>query len=170
MNRLSSAYAAGGPRRRAVRPRELPGRQAGDEGPGRQVALYPPSPKPSSASANSRTPTSCPSHPYTTSGASLLTPSRWLAWWCRCGAGWAMAATVRLGELLVGHVGLDIESLDRIYLNGHIPTLRGSVTRWSGFMMRHLGYEIPRRRSWRRSAPVSAGRWLRSLRPTGSRS
>jgi hypothetical protein len=53
-----------------------------------------------------------------------------------------MAATVRVGELLDGHVGLDIESLDRVYLNGYVPTLQvgGQVV---GFMTRHLGYEIP---------------------------
>ncbi len=53
-----------------------------------------------------------------------------------------MAATVRVGELLDGHVGLDIESLDRVYLNGYVPNLQvgGQV---AGFMTRHLGYEIP---------------------------
>src|SRR4051794_1550261 len=53
-----------------------------------------------------------------------------------------MAATVRVSELLDGHVGLDIESLDRVYLNGYVPTLQvgGQVAR---FMTRHMGYEIP---------------------------
>ena len=53
-----------------------------------------------------------------------------------------MAAAVRVSELLDGHVGLDIESLDRVYLNGYVPTLQvgGQV---AGFMTRHLGYEIP---------------------------
>ena len=53
-----------------------------------------------------------------------------------------MAATVRVSDLLDGHVGLDIESLDRVYLNGYVPTLQvgGQV---AGFMTRHLGYEIP---------------------------
>jgi hypothetical protein len=37
---------------------------------------------------------------------------------------------------------LDIESLDRVYLNGYVPNLQvgGQVV---GFMTRHLGYEIP---------------------------
>jgi hypothetical protein len=53
-----------------------------------------------------------------------------------------MAATVTVNALLDGHVGLDIESLDRIYLNGYVPKLQvgGQVV---GFMTRHLGYEIP---------------------------
>ena len=33
-------------------------------------------------------------------------------------------ATVTVYELLEGHVGLDIECLDRIYLNGYVPNLR----------------------------------------------
>jgi hypothetical protein len=53
-----------------------------------------------------------------------------------------MAGTVTVSALLDGHVGLDIESLDRVYLNGYVPTLQvgGQVV---GFMTRHLGYEIP---------------------------
>jgi hypothetical protein len=53
-----------------------------------------------------------------------------------------MAATVTLDELLAGHVGLDIECLDRIYLNGYVPTLQvaGQV---ASFMSRHLKCPIP---------------------------
>ncbi len=45
-------------------------------------------------------------------------------------------------DLLQGHVGLDIECMDRIYLNGYVPNLQvgGQV---AGFMTRHLGYPIP---------------------------
>lgn len=53
-----------------------------------------------------------------------------------------MAETVTVNELLAGHVGLDIECLDRIYLNGYVPNLQvpGQV---SSFMTAHLGYPIP---------------------------
>lgn len=53
-----------------------------------------------------------------------------------------MTATVTVGELLDGRVGLDIECLDRIYLNGYVPNLQvgGQVV---SFMTRHLGLPIP---------------------------
>src|SRR6266550_5596438 len=45
-------------------------------------------------------------------------------------------------ELLDGHVSLDVECLDRIYLNGYVPNLQvgGQVSR---FLREHLGYAIP---------------------------
>jgi hypothetical protein len=51
-------------------------------------------------------------------------------------------AMLTVNDLLQGHVGLDIESLDRVYLNGYVPNLQvgGQVV---GFMTRHLGYPIP---------------------------
>lgn len=51
-------------------------------------------------------------------------------------------ATVTVNDLLQGHVGLDIECLDRIYFNGYVPTLQygGHV---SSFMSEHLGLPIP---------------------------
>jgi hypothetical protein len=51
-------------------------------------------------------------------------------------------ATLTVNDLLTGHVGLDIECLDRIYLNGYVPKLQvgGQVV---GFMTRHLGCPIP---------------------------
>jgi hypothetical protein len=50
--------------------------------------------------------------------------------------------TWSVSDLLEGHVGLDIECMDRIYLNGYVPKLQvgGQVV---GFMTRHLGYPIP---------------------------
>jgi hypothetical protein len=47
-----------------------------------------------------------------------------------------------VNEVLDGHVGLDIECLDRIYLNGYVPTLQvgGQVVT---FLTRHLGKPIP---------------------------
>lgn len=53
-----------------------------------------------------------------------------------------MASTVTVGDVLDGHAGLDLECLDRIYLNGYVPTLQvaGQVV---SFMTQHLGQPIP---------------------------
>ncbi len=53
-----------------------------------------------------------------------------------------MADTVTVNDLLDGHAALDIECLDRIYLNGYVPNLQvgGQVVT---FLTRHLGYPIP---------------------------
>src|SRR5664280_1100859 len=53
-----------------------------------------------------------------------------------------MAASLTVNELLDGHVALDVECLDRIYLNGYVPGLQvaGQV---ASFMTAHLGYPIP---------------------------
>ena len=53
-----------------------------------------------------------------------------------------MVATVTGNDVLDGHVALDIECLDRIYLNGYVPTLQtgGAVV---SFLTGHLDYEIP---------------------------
>jgi hypothetical protein len=53
-----------------------------------------------------------------------------------------MAAVVTVNDVLDGHVGLDIECLDRLYLNGYVPNLQvaGQVVR---FMRDHLGLPIP---------------------------
>ena len=58
-----------------------------------------------------------------------------------CGSWWGVAATT-VNELLDGHVVLDVECLDRIYLNAYVPKLQvgGQVV---GFMTRHLGLPIP---------------------------
>ena len=47
-----------------------------------------------------------------------------------------------VNDLLDGHVGLDVECLGRIYLNGYVPNLQvpGQVVT---FMTGHLGYPIP---------------------------
>jgi hypothetical protein len=46
---------------------------------------------------------------------------------------------VTINDLLDGHVGLDVECLDRIYLNAYVPNLQvsGQV---ANFLTRHLGY------------------------------
>ncbi len=50
--------------------------------------------------------------------------------------------TVTVNDLLDGHVALDVECMDRIYLNGYVPNLQvgGQVVR---FMRDHLGFRIP---------------------------
>ena len=53
-----------------------------------------------------------------------------------------MTATVTINDVLDGHVVLDLECPDRIYLNGYVPNLQvgGQVV---SFMTAHLGYPIP---------------------------
>ncbi len=53
-----------------------------------------------------------------------------------------MAAVVTVNDVLDGHVNLDVECLDRIYLNGYVPNLQvaGQVV---SFMTAHLGNPIP---------------------------
>src|SRR5208337_1414773 len=53
-----------------------------------------------------------------------------------------MAATTTVNDVLDGHVALDLECMDRIYLNGYVPNLQvsGQV---ASFMTAHLGYPIP---------------------------
>jgi hypothetical protein len=50
--------------------------------------------------------------------------------------------TLTVNELLDGRVGLDLECLDRVYLNGYVPNLQvgGQVV---SFMTQHLGCPIP---------------------------
>ena len=49
---------------------------------------------------------------------------------------------VTVNDILDGHVGLDFECFDRIYLNGWVPTLQvpGQVV---SFLTRHRGFSIP---------------------------
>ena len=49
---------------------------------------------------------------------------------------------VTVDDILDGHVGLDLECFDRIYLNGWVPNLQvsGQVV---GFLTSHLGFPIP---------------------------
>jgi hypothetical protein len=56
--------------------------------------------------------------------------------------GTATAVTVTVTDLLEGHVALDLECLDRVYLNGYVPNLQvgGQVV---SFMTAHLGFPIP---------------------------
>ena len=63
-------------------------------------------------------------------------------WWVGCGHGVVMAAMVTVNDVLDGHVGLDLECMDRIYLNGYVPNLQvsGQV---ASFMTAHLGCPVP---------------------------
>ena len=49
---------------------------------------------------------------------------------------------VTVNDLLDGHVALDIECLDRVYLNAYIPTLQTSA-QVVAFLSGHLGYPFP---------------------------
>ncbi len=53
-----------------------------------------------------------------------------------------MAAPVNVNDVLDGHVALDIQCLDRIYLNAYVPNLQvgGQVV---SFLTQHLGNPIP---------------------------
>jgi hypothetical protein len=52
------------------------------------------------------------------------------------------SGVVRVNDVLDGHVGLDLECLDRIYLNAYVPMLQvgGQVV---SFLTQHLGNPIP---------------------------
>ena len=50
--------------------------------------------------------------------------------------------TVTVNELLDGHVALDIQCLDRIYLNAYVPMLQ-STGQVVAFLSGHLGYPFP---------------------------
>jgi hypothetical protein len=54
----------------------------------------------------------------------------------------AMSGVVTASEVLDGHVALDIECLDRIYLNAYVPILQSSG-QVVAFMTQHLGMPIP---------------------------
>ena len=53
-----------------------------------------------------------------------------------------MASVANINDVLEGHVALEIECVDRLYLNAYLPTLQlgGQVVR---FLRDHLGFEIP---------------------------
>jgi hypothetical protein len=54
---------------------------------------------------------------------------------------------VTVNDMLDGHVGLDLECLDRIYLNGWVHNLQvsGQVV---NFLTRNLGFPIPSPAVW----------------------
>ena len=79
-----------------------------------------------------------------------------------------MAHVVTAGELLDGHSALDIECLDRIYLNAYVPVLQSSG-QVVAFMTQHLGKPIPSPALMEQIGTRFCRRWSRMRRPTGSR-
>ena len=53
-----------------------------------------------------------------------------------------MVEAVNINDVLDGHVVLDLECLDRVYLNGYVPNLQvgGQVVT---FLTEHLGNPVP---------------------------
>jgi hypothetical protein len=53
-----------------------------------------------------------------------------------------MTNVTNINDVLDGHVGLDLECVDRLYLNAYVPTLQvsGQVVT---FLTKHLGFPIP---------------------------
>ncbi len=47
-----------------------------------------------------------------------------------------------VAELLEGHVTLEVECVDRLYLNGYVPAL-ATGPGMTGFLREHLGKPIP---------------------------
>jgi hypothetical protein len=52
------------------------------------------------------------------------------------------ARVVTVNDVLDGHVALDIQCLDRIYLNAYVPKLQSSA-QVVAFLSGHLGYPFP---------------------------
>ncbi|MEV4062209.1 hypothetical protein [Nonomuraea dietziae] len=53
-----------------------------------------------------------------------------------------MARVVTVNDVLDGHVKLDIECLDRIYLNAYVPILQ-TTSQVVAFLSGHLGFPFP---------------------------
>lgn len=72
----------------------------------------------------------------------LRPPSLGLAGAAGCAQAGVMAETLTVNDLLDGHMGLDLECMDRIYLNGYVPSLQvgGQLV---SFLTQHLGCPIP---------------------------
>ena len=53
-----------------------------------------------------------------------------------------MVSTTNINDVLEGHIALDLDCIDRLYLNAYVPNLQvpGQVVR---FLTEHLGYPIP---------------------------
>ena len=58
---------------------------------------------------------------------------------------WRVASVVNINEVLDGHVRLEVDCVDRLYLNAYVPDCR-SAARWSRFLTDHLGFPVRRRR------------------------
>jgi hypothetical protein len=53
-----------------------------------------------------------------------------------------MTSVTNINDVLDGHVSLEVECIDRLYLNAYVPNLQvgGQV---ANFLTQHLGYPIP---------------------------
>ena len=81
---------------------------------------------------------------------------------------WHGAAIVTVNDVLDGHVALDIECLDRIYLNAYVPVLQTSA-QVVAFLSGHLGFPFPSPVLFRQLGTGSAGPCSRLLMPMTSR-
>ena len=68
-----------------------------------------------------------------------------------------MTSVTNINEVLSGHVGLEVNCVDRLLLNAYVPNLQvsGQVVT---FLTQHLGFPTRRPPSWRRSATGSGAR------------
>ncbi len=74
-------------------------------------------------------------------------------------------AVVNINDVLDGHVALDLDCLDRIYLNAYVPNLQvgGQVVT---FLTQHLGNEVPSPALFKRIGDRFRQRSRPSLRQT----
>ncbi len=79
-----------------------------------------------------------------------------------------MARVITVNDVLDGHVTLDIECLDRIYLNAYVPILQTS-SQVVAFLSGHLGFPFPSPVLFRQMGDGSARRSSPSPMPMTSR-
>ena len=72
-----------------------------------------------------------------------------------------MARVLTVNDVLDGHVVLDIECLDRIYLNAYVPILQSSG-QVVAFMTQHLGMPIPSPANQPCQPPRTVPSWRRT--------
>jgi hypothetical protein len=79
-----------------------------------------------------------------------------------------VAGVVNINDVLDGHVGLTVDCVDRLYLNGYCPILQvgGQVVR---FLTEHLGNPIPSPALFEKIGNRFRGRWTTSPPGTTSR-
>ena len=79
-----------------------------------------------------------------------------------------MSGAANISDVLEGHVVLDLECLDRVYLNGYVPKLQvgGQVVT---FLTEHLGNRIPSPALFKGSATASVRRYVHLQKPMASR-
>lgn len=65
-----------------------------------------------------------PIQTHSSSEASPLTAEVWAGLDCRVRSGCGYGCSGNVSDLLDGHVSLNIECLDRIYLHGYVPNLQ----------------------------------------------